>query len=265
MVLAGYTATLIIGIILGLLGGGGAVLTVPAMVYLFKQPPILATSYSLFIVGASSLIGSLVYLRKQQISIKTVALFSAPSILGVYLSRTFILPMLPEQIIKLNNFNLSKNFLIMITFALLMISASYSMIKKETQTNASTSAKDKSKMQIPFIGLAVGLLAGFVGAGGGFLIIPTLVKLLNLPIKTAIGSSLMIIALQSLIGFTTDIFNGVVINWTLLFNISCISVMGILIGSYLSKKINDKKLKTAFGWLILLVGSTIFLEQISHL
>jgi len=261
----GYIASLIIGITLGLVGGGGAILTVPVIVYLFKETPMMATSYSLFIVGISSLVGSFIYLREGHINFKTVFLFSPASILGAYFSRAFLLPAIPENIIHINNFLITKNFIVITTFAILMISSSYSMIRKESTISTAINTKRSQKKLIPFIGLAVGSIAGFVGAGGGFLIIPSLIKILELPVKTAIGSSLTIIALQSLTGFGGDLYRGTTINWSFLFYVTLISTVGILIGSSFSKNINEQKLKASFGWLVLTVGSIILVEQINRI
>lgn len=262
----GLAAGFAMGIVLGLMGGGGSILTVPILVYLFSLSPSLATSYSLFIVGLTALFGSVVYLKKKEVDFLAGFFFAVPSILGVNLSRGYLLPNIPSEIFKVGNFVLTKEILIMLTFSILMISASYSMIKKSV---------DKKPIQVrPLIrsglialqGFVVGAIAGFVGAGGGFLIIPALVFMAGLPIRVAVGTSLMIIALQSLLGFAGDLFlRGLQVNWQLLLAVSIAATIGILTGSSFSHKIKEKNLKSSFGWFVLAMGLIILIEQFRHL
>lgn len=260
----GYTASLFMGITLGLMGGGGSILTVPIMVYLFSLSPSVATGYSLFVVGVTALVGSSMYIRKGEVDFKIGFIFAIPSMLGVQISRSLLLPQIPAVIYQWNNFILSKELLIMSFFAALMIAASYSMIKKKNEGKSSDMNPMMRMIVVAVQGLFVGLLAGFVGAGGGFLIIPALVLLARLPMKSAIGTSLMIIAIQSLFGFAGDVFRGVFINWSLLLTVSIIAMIGIILGSKWAHKVKEQKLKTAFGWFVLIMGSVIFIEQLSH-
>lgn len=258
----GYFASILIGISLGLIGGGGSILTVPVLVYLFKIDVILATAYSLFIVGTTSIVGSFSYFKKGWIHLKTAVVFGIPSILSVFITRAFILPWIPEEIFIMENFILTKSVLLMIIFALLMIFASYGMIKKEKETNEIQSQNQKFNYPLILLeGSIVGILTGLVGAGGGFLIIPALVLLSNLPMKQAIGTSLIIIAAKSLIGFFGDA-NWEGIDWWFLSKISFFAMIGIFIGMVLSKKIDGNKLKPAFGWFVLVMGIYILLTEI---
>lgn len=258
---AGYIASIFIGISLGLIGGGGSILTVPVLVYLFHVDAILATTYSLFIVGATSFVGSFSYFKKKLIDFKTAFVFGIPSIVGVFISRKFILPFIPDSVFTISGFEVHKNLLLMLLFAVLMLFASYNMIKKKTVSTDS----DETKYNYPLVfleGLFVGIITGFIGAGGGFLIIPALVGLLKTPMKTAIGTSLFIIAMNSAFGFLTSYEHFNEINWTFLSSISAIAIVGIIIGSYLSKKIDGKKLKPAFGWFVLLMGIFVILKEL---
>ena len=253
------------GITLGVFGGGGSIMTVPIMVYLFGVSPLMATGYSLFVVGLTALIGSLMYIRKGDVDFKLALLFALPSVIGVYISRAIWIPMLPDEIFHIENFTLTKEVLIMISFAALMIGASYSMIKKRRDRQSMSTHVLLKTILIGTLGLIVGLIAGFVGAGGGFLIIPALVIIAGLPMRLAVGTSLLIIAFQSLLGFAGDVSRGLVVNWPLLGGVAVAAFIGITLGFTFAHKVSEQKLKTAFGWFVLLMGTTILIEQTRHL
>lgn len=261
----GFIASFVMGIILGLMGGGGSILTVPIMVYLFGFSPTVATGNSLFVVGLTALIGSALYIRKGDVDFKTGLSFAIPSVIGVNVSRGLIIPKIPETIVSFNGFVLTKEILIMATFAALMIAASYSMIKKKSERKPMEAHPVMRVALVVLEGLVVGLIAGFVGAGGGFLIIPALVLLAGLSMRVAIGTSLMIIALQSLLGFAGDVSRGIAIDWSLLVKVATIAAIGIVVGSAVAHKIKEQQLKTAFGWFVLVMGFSIFVEQFRHL
>lgn len=261
----GFAASLAMGIILGLMGGGGSILTVPILVYLFSLTPSLATGYSLFVVGMTALIGGLVYLRKGEIDFQAGIAFAIPSILGVNLSRALILPNIPTVIAELGRFILSREVLVMLSFAILMVMASVSMIHRKNQSPLAQDLTFKRGAFLALQGLIVGLIVGFVGAGGGFLIIPALVLMAGLQMRIAVGTSLMVIALQSLLGFAADVHRGLSVNWFLLGTVTIFAVLGIVLGSALSHKVNDRKLKSAFGYFVLVMGTGILLEQLFHL
>ena len=262
MEIFGYIASVLIGISLGLIGGGGSILTVPVLVYLFGLDAFLATEYSLFIVGISSVVGSFSYFKKGLVNLKTAFVFGIPSIISIFLTRNYLVPLIPDEVFSINNFVVTKNIFLLLIFAGLMILASYKMIQKspELQLQAVNFNKNKTLLAAGE-GSVVGILTGLVGAGGGFMIIPALVNLLKTPMKVAIGTSLVIIALNSLIGFFSSVKN-VEIDWKLLSTISSIAIIGIIIGAQLSKKIDGKKLKPAFGWFILVMGIYIFVKEL---
>ncbi len=263
MEVIGYIASLLIGISLGLIGGGGSILTVPVMVYLFGLQPLLATSYSLFVVGSTSLIGALNNLRKGMVNVKAALLFGASSIVTVFLTRKFLVPAIPKQIATIGGFTITESLLTMILFALLMLLASISMIR--SSKGKPVAGENESMDSIRFgklvaYGIAIGLVTGFLGAGGGFLLIPALVFLLRLPMKKAIGTSLMIIALNSLIGFTGDL-GHFTIDWIFLAKVSAIAIAGIFIGGAMGKKIPGNKLRKGFGWFVLVMGIYIIIKE----
>jgi len=260
MEITGYSASILIGISLGLIGGGGSILTVPVLVYLFTVDTVLATTYSLFVVGSTSLVGSASYFKKGFIDLSTAILFGLPSIAAIFFTRHYMLPAIPEHIIYMGHFALTKSTLLMVFFALLMVFASYGMIKKDREEKI-TDRQPASNIWIIAQGLVVGVVTGLIGAGGGFLIIPALVKLLKLPIKTAVGTSLLIIAVNSLTGFVFSLGQNH-INWSFLLPVTLIAIAGIFIGSYLSTKIDSKKLKPAFGWFVLVAGIYIIIKEI---
>lgn len=258
MEILGYLASVLIGITLGLIGGGGSILTVPILVYLFNIDAENATSYSLFIVGITAMIGAYRHYVLGNLNIKTAFYFALPSIASLLVVRKILLPKIPEVLFETNGFELTKNLLIMVVFAILMMAASISMIRKAKEVK-------KAAVQYPrlaLIGFAVGLITGFLGAGGGFLIIPALLFFANLPMKQAVGTSLFIIFINSLIGFGGDLLGGVSIDYQLLLTITAIAIAGMMIGTQLSKKIDGAKLKPAFGWFVLLMGIYIIGKEI---
>ena len=262
MEIAGYIASLVIGISLGLIGGGGSILTVPVLVYLFHVEPVLATAYSLFIVGLSSLVGAFPKYKQGFINIKTAVIFGIPSIAAVFTTRKFIVPLIPYEVFTISGFVVTKSMLMMLLFALLMLFASVSMIREKRKTEEKENGVQRFNYPIILLeGAVVGVLTGLVGAGGGFLIIPALVLLSKLPMKQAVGTSLLIIAAKSLIGFTGDL-SHFQMNWPLLGSVTALAIGGIFIGNSISKKIDGNKLKKGFGWFVLVMGIYIIVKEI---
>ena len=252
------------GSVLSLLGAGGSILTMPILVYLFSMPAVEATSYSLLLVGLTALMGSIGYFRKGTIDIKTAVLFGIPSILGVLLARHYLLPSIPNEFEV--GILITKDFLIMFIFSVLMIIAALMMIKKNNnQKNASQSTPKNKSILVLLEGLIVGGVTGFVGAGGGFLIIPALVLLAGLEMKIAVGTSLIIIALKSIIGFGGDLISGFQTNWLFVFYVMVATLIGVIVGNSLSKKFTGDQLKKYFGIMVLVIGFYIVAEQIINL
>ncbi len=261
MEIAGYVASVFIGVALGLIGGGGSILTVPVLVYLFNINAVLATSYSLLIVGITSVIGSFSYFKKGLVNIRTAIIFGIPSIISVYLTRFFIVPAIPESVFSIGDFMITKSTLLMLLFAVLMVLASVNMIKRDKTNEKENPHEQEFKYTLILIeGAVVGVLTGLVGAGGGFLIIPALVILSKLSMKEAVGTSLVIIAAKSTIGFFGE-SGAVNTDWILLSKIIGFAIIGVFIGMTISKRIDGEKLKPAFGWFVLLMGMYILVKE----
>lgn len=255
----GYIGALLVGFVLGLIGGGGSILTVPILVYLLGFNPIVATAYSLFIVGSSSLVGTFQKHKKKLVDFRTGLIFSFPSFLAVYATRRYLVPNLPDIFLDFGDFLVTKEVAIMLFFALIMLLSSVSMIRKNKK-------EDKRNIQpyyLTFIqGLVIGTITGLIGAGGGFLYVPALVLWANLPMKKAVGTSLVIITINSLIGFTGDIQN-IDIGWTFLLTFSAFTIIGILVGSYFSKSVSNQNLKKGFGYFTLFMACCIIYMELT--
>lgn len=262
MHIIGYFAAALIGISLGLIGGGGSILTVPVLVYLFGTSPVLATSYSLFVVGTTSLAGAINYYRNGLVSFQTALLFGISSITTVFLTRKYLMPAVPDSFGDPGSFMVTKQVAIMVLFAVLMLFAALKMIKNPKNLSAQSNNTGTPQIgKLLLYGVLIGMVTGILGAGGGFLIIPTLVLLLNLPMKKAVGTSLLIIAMNSLIGFTGDV-GHFEFDWILLVTITTIAIAGIFIGSALARNIEGAKLKKGFGWFVLSMSVFILVKEI---
>lgn len=261
-----YILFAFIGLVLGLIGGGGSILGVPVLVYLLRYPVDIATGYSLFIVGLTSLIGAVAFIRKGDISLESLYEFAIPSLITVYCVRRFLLPHLPEVFLTTGGFALTKQMTVMTVFSILIVSSSYSMIKSSKPNNRRDILWDefsRTPVRIYFVillAIFVGFLSGFVGAGGGFIIIPVLILFVRVPIKKAVGTSLSIIAINSLIGFTGTM-SHMVIDWRFLLSVSGFCIAGILLGNAVSVKISTNKLRPAFGWFTLIVGIFVIIKE----
>ncbi|MDH7912772.1 sulfite exporter TauE/SafE family protein [Winogradskyella sp. SYSU M77433] len=258
----GYLGALIIGIVLGLIGGGGSILTVPILVYLLFVNPVTATAYSLFVVGVSSLVGAIRNIQKGLVDFRTAIVFAIPAFIAVYATRRYLVPAIPDELFSISDFLVTKNIGIMIFFAIIMLVASISMIKERKAKAVADAVVVFNYPLIVTEGLIVGVITGIVGAGGGFLIIPALVLLAKLPMKKAVATSLLIIAIKSLIGFIGDVEN-LDIDWTFLLTFTGISVVGIFLGIYLSNFIEGKKLKKGFGWFVLIMAVYIIYKELT--
>ncbi len=263
MEIIGYIAALIIGISLGMVGGGGSILTVPVLVYLLKVDPSLATTYSLFIVGITSLVGGARAYINKLVDVKSVIEFGLPSIVSVFITRHFILPSIPSRLFSIGNFQVTKDIFLMVIFAVLMLAASYFMIRNPGQDDKNNVEEERHKNTglLVLMGLSVGVITGLLGAGGGFLIIPALVLFLKLPMKTAVGTSLLIISINSIFGFLISL-NQFEYDWKLLISFTTIAIVGILIGNQLAEKVSATTLKKWFGWLVLIMGIYILIKEL---
>ena len=263
MEILGYILAVLVGVSLGLIGSGGSILTVPILVYIMGVEPVIATAYSLFIVGATALVGGVQNAMKKNVDFKTVLIFGVPSIAAVYATRMWMVPLIPREILTLGSFVLTKSIALMLLFAVVMVFAAVSMIRTKKQSNGNeNSVMTYNYPMILLEGTVVGVLTGLVGAGGGFLIIPALVLLARMPMKLAVGTSLFVIAAKSLIGFLGDLQGEQQIDWSLLFGFTLAAIAGIFLGIFLSKKIEGEKLKKAFGWFVLIMGIYIITKEL---
>ena len=253
-----------VGFVMGLLGGGGSILTIPIFVYMFGITPVLATAYSLFVVGSTATVGTIKNFQQKTIHLSTGLLFGIPSFVGTYITRRYILPNLPDILWSIGDFTLSKDIFIMLLFASLMLMASISMIRNKEKSEMKNFKGGNTKLITVALGMIIGLLTGFIGAGGGFIIVPALIFLTRLPIKMAIGTSLFIIMMKSFIGFLGDL-QTISMDWKFLIVFSTLAAIGIIVGVQVAKRTQAKNLKTIFGWFILIVGIyVIFKEVIDH-
>jgi uncharacterized membrane protein YfcA len=260
MELIGYGVSILIGVVLGLMGGGGSILSIPVLVYLFGVEPVLATAYSLFIVGTTSLVAAIPKYKEHLVNLNTGFLFGIPSIVSMFITRKWIVPALADPLLSFQNFTLSKGGFVLGLFAVLMVLASVSMIRGNQQKSHPRLVAVVKWHWVVLQGILIGFLTGLVGAGGGFLIIPALVLLTGLNIKIAVGTSLFIIAINSLMGFAGDLLTHPM-DWPLLLKITALAIVGTFIGNRFSRKISQEKLKKGFGWFTLVVGAWILLKE----
>ncbi|MBS1544550.1 MAG: sulfite exporter TauE/SafE family protein [Bacteroidetes bacterium] len=259
MEILGYLASALIGVVLGLLGGGGSILTIPILVYLFKVDVTHATAYSLFIVGVTSLVGAIPKYKSQLVNLRTGTLFGLPSIIGIFATRKWIVPAIPETLFSFESFVFTSRILFLGLFAVMMVLAAVPMIRGP---RVKQSATPRFRVLLIIVeGVLIGLVTGLVGAGGGFLIIPALVFLTDLPFKIAVGTSLYIISINSLLGFTGDLAN-LTMDWSLLLTVSLLATIGILFGNFASRHIDGNLLRKSFGWFTLAMGIAMIFKEL---
>lgn len=261
MIIAGYSCAVLVGLLLGLLGGGGSILAVPVFFYLFGLSATEATTYSLFTVGASCIAGSVRYMEARMISYMAVLFFGIPSVVIGFVTRRFLVPRLPDEI-NMGSISLSKDTLILTLFATLMLLAARVMIKGRDYLDSEEIPSSMVNKPLTVIfGSITGFLTSLVGAGGGFIIVPMLVKLFRLPVRKAIGTSVALIMLNSLISFSGDVSANVKVDWLFLMKFTGLSLIGIFLGIYISGKIDGGKLKPLFGWFVLAMGAFILIKE----
>lgn len=257
--MTGYLLSIFIGLSLGMIGGGGSILTIPILVYFFNIDPVVASTYSLFVVGITSLAGAFSHYQKGNVNLKMAVLFGVPSLVAVFIMRKWIMPMVPLHLVTIGTFQLTKPILLMTVFAILMVVASVSMIRKKKELEINSNI---NYQRLVLLSIVVGTITGFVGIGGGFIIIPSLILFAGLPMKKAVGTSLTIMTISSLIGVTGDISRHEPINYPFLAIFSAFAIAGIVAGCYLTKYIHDARLKPAFGWFILCTGVFVLFSAI---
>jgi len=271
LILAGYLSSLFMGLVLGAIGGGGSILTVPILIYLFGMTAWSSTAHSLVVVGITAFAGAILAYQRKDIDLVKVWIFGLPGIVGVFVVRAWLMPALPVYV-TLGSYSFERGSLVLTVFVALMLATSLGMIfssskQKETSSVAKDKNVAKNKKKSPaillllFEGLLVGVVTGFVGAGGGFLIVPALVKFAKLPMKLAIGTSLGIIALKSLVGILGEFANLLTLDWPLLGIVSILAIFGMWIGTFIREKIRADLLKKSFGYFVLLMALLIAWQE----
>lgn len=258
---AGYLLAILAGISLGLIGSGGSILTVPILVYILAVEPVLATAYSLFVVGTSALVGGISNAAAKNVDYRAAAIFGIPALLAAYAVRAFIIPAIPEFIVKTDGLAISRGMLLMVLFAIVMLLASFRMIRNSTSDGVAEVGQGNNFLKLTFLGLGTGIVSGAIGAGGGFIIIPALVFFIKMPLKKAVGTSLVIVSVQSLMAFTADAGHRDM-DWFFLSLFTLASVIGIFIGIRLSRNISGNKLKPIFGWFLLVMAIYIIIKEL---
>jgi len=260
-IIIGYIGAFLVGFVLGLLGGGGAMLSIPVLVYLFHIQPITATGYSLFLVGVAASLGAVQNVRKKMIDYSSALYYGIPSVLSVYLMRRFIIHRLPDTLFSIGNYEVGRDNFILVIFAMVMFAAAYKMIfsaEVEEHTGIPTTA-DRARLVL--YAILVGIFSGFVGAGGGFLITPVLIYQARLSVKKAIGTSLVLVAVNAFIGFIGDLGATSNMDWKFLLTFSAFSIAGVIIGSRVGEKVHNKHLKQYFGWFIVAIAIWIIIRE----
>ena len=256
-----YAASLFVGLSLGMIGAGGSILTVPVFIFILKIDPLTSNIYSMFIVGISSLAGGIKSIFNKLVDIKTMIVFGIPSVTGVLVARKFIFPSIPDQIFSIGGFVVSKKILFMICISTLMFFAAVKMLNAASPKTETLPTDTHVKPGFLIIqGFIVGIITGLFGIGGGFLIVPALYFWTRLPMKKAVGTTLLIIAMNSLFSFLTC-YSAALINWSLLIRFSLGAIIGILIGSQIAEKISGDYLKKIFGWFVMAVSFYIVFKQ----
>ena len=254
----GYFSALCIGLIFGLIGAGGSILAVPVFAYLFGYDEKTATAYSLFVVGSTAVVGAFRQHIKQYVHWKLV--FGLPAVIAVSLTRRFLIPALPEIVFQWEQIFLSRRMFIFGLFAALMIPTAMHMLRSSKQLVATTG----KNLNIPLIfvqGSFIGGLTGLVGVGGGFLIIPALIYLTGIDMKSVVGTSMAIIAFNALIGFFLGDAMTLTVEWSFLTGFTAVALGGLLIGIYLSNFVNALRLKMVFGCFVVLMACFIFIME----
>jgi uncharacterized membrane protein YfcA len=256
----GYAGAVFTGLILGLLGGGGALLSIPVLVYFFHMDATAATGYSLFLVGVTATSGALHNVRRKAVDYKAALYYGIPSVTTVYLFRRFIVHRLPDIIFSTSYFTLTRDHLILFFLCLVMFGVAYRMITATEEAEM----EENHTINHPVLALyavVIGCFIGLVGAGGGFLMTPALTHFANLNIKKAIATSLLLVAVNSFIGFLGDMHSNLRMDWHFLLVFSVFSISGVLLGSYLNHRIHGLVLKKAFGWFVLGIAFIIIAKE----
>jgi uncharacterized membrane protein YfcA len=262
MTLPGALAMVAVGLTLGLIGGGGSILTVPILVYILGIAATEAMGFSLFIVGATSCAGAVAHAARGNVSLRIAATFAGPSLVAAYLVRRWLVPAIPRTI-ALGGWSARRDDVLMMGFALVMAAAATAMIRTR-RSELEPFDPPRPAMLAPLGGF-VGAVAGLFGAGGGFLIVPALVLVADLPMALAIGTSLAIITTQSLAGFVGVVQTAARIDWPLLLALTALALSGMAGGLALGRRVSGASLRAGFGWFVLAMSGLIAAAELVSL
>lgn len=255
----GYFLILIVGITLGMMGSGGSILTVPTLVYTLGIAPSDATTYSLFLIGMTSIFASYTKFKNKEIDFGLVLRFGLPSMVSIFLTRSFILPLIPEFIEIPFLGEISTDTLLMMLFSVVMVAAGWNMMRKKSDNEVvDEMKKSNGSLGLILLAISIGFLSGILGAGGGFLIIPSLMIFAKVSLRKAIAASIVIVMLNSLIGFAGDYQQFSTLNYQILGFLLIFSVVGVFLGNYWGKKIQTQTLQRGFGYFVLALGFLLF-------
>ncbi len=242
----GYFLAVLVGLTLGIFGGGGSILTTPILVYVMNFDEKLSIALSLAIVGVTSLVGALGHFKKGNVNVKVILWFAPITILGTFLG---------TEIAKFLSGKMQ-----LILFAIIMLLASVFMLKDKREEKEEKAEGAINVLLILIVGTIVGIITGIVGVGGGFLIVPSLVLLTKTPMKQAVGTSLVLISLNSMSGFVNNL-REMQMPWSFLGVFIFFSIIGIILGTYIVKFIAAKKLKKGLAIFLILMGAVILYKN----
>ena len=259
MELFGYASLIGVGLLLGIMGGGGSILSVPILVYLFSLDVVVASSYSLFIVGSTSVVGTALKHRDRFIDIPAALQLGVPSLLVTFCTRKWIVCSIPDVLFMVGSISVTRRALLLSVFALVVIISSVMVVRSKQSTREDSTSRP-NPLALILAGLGVGFLSGLAGVGGGFLILPALMFFGGLRFNVAVGSALPIIAMNSLVGFLGGVYSHPV-NWLFLTSISMLATFGIFIGDLFASRFSPNTLKRIFGWSALVLGIWILVKE----
>ncbi len=277
----GYLIGLLVGVTMGMIGGGGFVL-LPTLIYLLDRESTLATAYTLVLIGVTALIGVLPRIKQRQVDFRIALTLGIPILLGTLLVRGWLTHLIPDfevdstgietkiplVLFQIGGLHVTKRMLVLIVFAIVLLLSFASMmgwIGKDIKPRPNLRIESPTSYYVILIsaGLFIGILSAFIGAGGGVMIVPLLVVVMGAPMRTVIGTSLAIMAGKSTLGFSGDIFRiGDKIEWGFLAGFAAVMIVGILIGTHVSRRIPVDKLRIGFAWLILAMAIFIFTKEL---
>lgn len=246
-----YVIALLIGTSLGLIGAGGAIVAVPAFVYLGKIPATTASGYALFVIAIATLVGAAQYIRKGLVDWRSVLAFGATTLTSIAAVRKFVMPLLPSDI----------DTILMLAFAGVLTAAGTAMLRSQPKPHQ---GEPPHIARLTLLGLGIGILSGFLGVGGGFLMTPALVLWANLDMKKAVGTSLVLISSNGIAGALADLSTNANYDWPFLLTFTGLTTVGVFIGTVLSHRIDGERLKKGFGYFVITLGIAVLLRELLY-